>query len=29
MTQGVPGYESVVCTKEGCGSGEDLEPGGV
>ena len=29
MTQGAPGYKLVVCTKEGCGSGEDLELGGV
>ena len=29
MTQGAPGYEFVVCTKESRGSGEDLEPGGV
>ena len=29
MTQGAPEYELVVCTKEGCGSGEDLELGRV
>ena len=27
MTPGAPGYELVVCTRESCGSGEDLELG--